>query len=949
MFSQLTDKLITEIKKLDSLDDNEFEFHFASFDKFFNQNIGKDNFEKIHTKYINNKKRINNEIIVDWHFKDVISKKLKLDRKSNFVQRMTFNENINIFEDINFNDYDFRTTDKKYKTQYLLKENVSRTTIDNIRLSHKIEHDIEIEGDDKELVNITNNPFSLIRFKNRVSRNLDKYFRLDMTITKYIDIDEQGFLIMKDEIDYSIELELIKLPKKLDMHIELIENSANKHVKNIFFLYSDLDKLMFSMNPMNPATMEKKDIVKLQRFKYTVTDKADGIRVFIVFLNGKVTLINPKTKEIIKEYSDIITNNYTVIDGEYLEETNEFLGFDLLYSKKIDFRNKFLDERLKELKQIVNEDLQNKISDLNIKVKTFYFDNIFEKSKELWNNRKDLFTYNLDGLIYTPVNQYYTTEPVLTTLKWKEFLSIDVRVEYNKRQDFTYFHHSSANNKSREWNVRIPNRLQNDVDYIDVLEKDIKYLRWTTNKPGLMSQIKNSGFNLGTVTNGRFNIGIEGIPNTGSDIRTIWSKYDIVEYEFNTELNQWVALRIRTFDKEKPNAYRTIESVLNAIVNHVSIDDISKLEMLEEQDNVGDLYNLTKDETKKRANWRKFHNFVKGELINNAIDKNDKVYVMDLACGKGGDLQKWMKNGATDILAIDSSYVELYGENGYESRLLGLGFAKNDYFYSNGKMNVTIVWGDISKNVKNGESALNDEEREKLQKFFNHLSYDWKGFDIISIMFAIHYMFGDSNDNDIWFRNDNKINSFMTNINELLSINGKFIGTYLNGYNMDEEEMKFIKNKQIFYYIKNMGALNEKYIDTILIRNEVWGDVSITEPKINNDVLNEKANEFYLTSIKKKNDFKGYYKNFTKKLEKDEKRLSFINNTFMFSFSDEEKLNRTIYTFEEKHTKKQYLEHLKSLKINYKKLDLDKLTEARLQELSKGLKIKRDILIEKLS
>lgn len=952
MFSQLTTKLINNIKKLDMLGDNEFEFHFASFDKFFNQNIGKDNFQTIYNKFIKSKKRISNEVIVDWHFKEDIVKKLKLKRNSNFVKRMTFKTDITVFDELSFEDFDFRTTEYSSKTEYMLKESVSRYTTDNVRLSHKKEHDIKIGKEEKEIIDIKNNPFKLIRFKNRVSRNLDKYFRLDMTVTKYIEIDEHGFLIEKDEIDYSVELEFIKLPKKLDIHLELIENSANKHIQNIFLLYSNLDKLLFSMNPMNPATLEKKDIVKLQRFKYTVTDKADGVRVFIIFLNNKVTFINPKTKEILYEFIfDTTDNNYTVIDGEFLESTNEFLCFDLLYSNKVDYRNKYLDERLDELKNIVNEKINNKITNISIKVKTFYFDNIFEKSKEIWENRKDLFTYNLDGLIYTPINQYYTSDKQdLPILKWKEYLSIDVRVEYNNRLGFTYFHHSSVNDRSRDWNVRIPHKLRNNYNYSDILENEIKYLRWTTTKQNLLTQVRNSDLNVGVIENGRLNIGIEGYPTDNSDIRTIWSKYDIVEYEFNTELNQWIALRIRTFDKEKPNAYRTIESVLSAILNNVTIDDISKLVLLDIQDNVGDLYNLTKDETLKRANWRKFHNFVKGELINEAIPSQEQVYVLDLACGKGGDLQKWMKNGATDVLAIDSSYVELYGENGYESRLIGLGFTKNDdYYYSNGKMNVTIIWGDISKNIKNAETALNDEQTEKLNKFLNNLPENWKGFDVISVMFAIHYMFGSSNENNVWFRDDTKINSFMKNISELLSYNGKFIGTYLNGDNMSTEEMEFIKDKKIFYYIKNIPAINEKYIETILIRNEVWGDVSITEPKINKSILTEKVGDFELVSIKKKNDFKGYYKNFTKKLEKDEKKLSFINNTFMFSFNDATKLNKVSYEFSEKHTKKQYLEHLKSLKVNYKKLDLNKLNEERFTELAKGLKIKRDMLIEKLS
>ena len=54
-------------------------------------------------------------------------------------------------------------------------------------------------------------------------------------------------------------------------------------------------------------------------------------------------------------------------------------------------------------------------------------------------------------------------------------------------------------------------------------------------------------------------------------------------------------------------------------------------------------------------NLRKFHNFIKFNIINESCKRTSAKNLLDIACGRGGDLQKWLSNNNLQyILAFDS-------------------------------------------------------------------------------------------------------------------------------------------------------------------------------------------------------------------------------------------------------------------------------------------------------
>ena len=895
-FEKRIEEILVGKLKVDNLF-HEFEFRFNEIGEM--KNLKKENFIKIFNYFKENTELpMKNEIIIDYIYDNNTIEKFFDDnnknRKKTFMKKVTY-ENIYTEYEEDFNILDFDSTkNKTYKqpVEYMLKEKQTQFTRDHIRLSYNIEKNLNnyiTKNEDKiSLIHSSNNPYNLIRFKNRYTYQLDKYFKVDLTIVKSLTSNQLKQKNQSD-IEYIVEMEMINIDD-----IDEMKKSLKKDLKKVMGIYFELSKYIFSIKPMNPQTLEKKDLILLKKEEYTVTDKADGERMFLIFGKNKIHLTNPKTGEIYVSWDNKTQVHETIIDGEYLRDTNQFLAFDMLFygspNKKgyIDIREENLTKRLQFLKRMLDLYLKDIDIDMKISMKTFYYD-IFEYAKNIWETRREKFQYELDGLIFTPVNQSYTSSldsiefPVF---KWKEKLSIDVRIQYKHQERFTFFHY---NNKYGSGWFGDPN---------------IKYGLWQQTNPLFISKVKNSKLNLGKIEINKknkketFYLGLDDFPHSNSIFNKIRNKDDIVEYEFDFEQNRWIAIRIRN-DKKDPNARLTIESIINGIINYVTLDDIFDLKKLN-LENIGALYDLTED-TVQRKNWRKFHNYVKEEILSKASQITKTDYHLELACGKGGDLFKWQKLGYKNILAIDTSSNELYEKNGFKERLISAGFVKKDYFYKKNNMQITIVLGDVSKPLKT--CGLNDLENNKLNDFFKNLPTNFKGFNTIGIMFAIHYMFGDYQDkNEAWNTKQQKLEGFMQNIKENLRYGGIVFGTYLNGRNIQENTNEFIHNGKTIYKIDHLLNKKDNYktyndiwkndkFNTINIENEAWGkDIVIPEPKINNDILDLVFNNFDFKSMNTNNSFEQYYESFKKKkslvLGPDEQKLAFINNVFFYSSFD---------------------------------------------------------------
>ncbi|CAF1207095.1 unnamed protein product [Didymodactylos carnosus] len=146
---------------------------------------------------------------------------------------------------------------------------------------------------------------------------------------------------------------------------------------------------------------------------------------------------------------------------------------------------------------------------------------------------------------------------------------------------------------------------------------------------------------------------------------------------------------------------------------------------------------------------RNFNNWVKSMLINEYLqcigrennDRKNCIHVLDLGCGKGGDVLKW-KTGKVDHVVFTD-----IAEKSVQA-------CKERYKSLRAAYTAEFISLDCSK----------DLIRDKLQNKDNPI------FDLVSSQFVIHYT----------FESCERIMIFLRNVSEMLRIGGYFIGTTIN-------------------------------------------------------------------------------------------------------------------------------------------------------------------------
>lgn len=192
-------------------------------------------------------------------------------------------------------------------------------------------------------------------------------------------------------------------------------------------------------------------------------------------------------------------------------------------------------------------------------------------------------------------------------------------------------------------------------------------------------------------------------------------------------------------------------------------------------DAAADFYNkLQRNKTSDRADSMLFHmramnNWVKSILINDFAKRGDRV--LDLACGKGGDLMKWAKRGFSKYVGVDIAQKSL--EDAVDR------FSNNA---QNRELDVAFVQGDL------GEVSLTDDvlhcwSRDVPTWGHRVTNIEPGSFNIVSMQFAFHYMFGD----------EPRASRFFQTLHSLLTDGGVFIATTVD------------PNKVLMKYYQSVG------------------------------------------------------------------------------------------------------------------------------------------------
>ena len=181
---------------------------------------------------------------------------------------------------------------------------------------------------------------------------------------------------------------------------------------------------------------------------------------------------------------------------------------------------------------------------------------------------------------------------------------------------------------------------------------------------------------------------------------------------------------------------------------------------------------------------RDFHNrYIKNDiLIKRALRGGNKT-IVDLACGKAGDLNKWIEGHARYVVGIDTSGDGITNsDDGAYKRYM------NDIikFGMDRVPKIAFVIGNSSKNIVSGEAGANPEESNMLRRIFGKYETDGPvppyidkvmsgsfraGADVAACMFALHY----------FFQNKETLDGFIKNLSDIVKIGGYFIGCCFDG------------------------------------------------------------------------------------------------------------------------------------------------------------------------
>ena len=487
------------------------------------------------------------------------------------------------------------------------------------------------------------------------------------------------------------------------------------------------------------------------------------------------------------------------------------------------------------------------ISPIRIETKKFYplnpeTDNIFGACNAILSKVHDgLFEYNTDGMIFTPAFTGVGSDKIgisgplskITweqSFKWKppEFNTIDFLVTTIKgtsgedviKPIFTEGKNVLSSSQLNEYKsivLRctfvekkhgyinpcqdvIDDNLPNYIQYEDNNSDEAKPVQfYPTNPYDENAGICNIMLRLDDNHNKQMFTEINEEHSSDSDIET-FSDNMIVEFKYDVNKPpgwRWIPIRVRhdkTAElqqgmKNYGNAYHVANSNWQSIHNPITENIIRS--GLDIPETISEVYYNRVSKKSFTKGLRDFHNsYVKKLLITSVSKKGDSL--IDYACGKAGDLPKWISANLSFVFGIDIS------KDNLENRLDGacarfLNFRK-EYKHIPYAL---FVNGNSSANIRNGNAMLNDKAIKITKCVFGEGNKDeetlgkgvvrqygkgQEGFNISSCQFALHY----------FFESVETFQGFLRNVSECTKVGGYFIGTSYDGKLL----FKRLKNKK---------------------------------------------------------------------------------------------------------------------------------------------------------
>jgi len=719
----------------------------------------------------------------------------------------------------------------------------------------KVKYIVNItKSPDNDYYEATDKDYHMALNKSKIINKTQKYeFYIDITNT-----DKDNIIPSIIKMEQALYLNTFIISK--DQQAEVIKDYGNL-VKNDILTrrYDDKKPPLLTpkpftlerMNMLNPSDYENGYGISSILSEYTVTEKADGERL-LMYINsiGGVYLIN-NTHQVIdtglKSPSELYNS---LIDGEYIacnkRRDNSSVGlyasFDMYY---------YNGTKITQLPLIANsndnESSGSSQSRYNYLLKTekllasrknehaidyivkdhLYSNDILNDCKNILTT--SIFPYEIDGLIFTPaklaVLSNYANKPEPLTdklgwdkvLKWKppeqnsidflvkkgDIITIDT-VNYVEFKLYVGYNASQIENYTMK---DVFNYIYKFYQFKNEIKEREKYVcRLFMPEYYYEKGIEKSLIKL--------------LPNKEIRCDNGDKIEDEIIVEFNydsTEINpslRWKPMRVR---EDKTRIYRqgvlsktlndfsTASNIWRSIHNPISQNNIigneriiNNMDIVELSSN--DIYYSRSMQKEARLSHQMlvFHNHGIKDMLHSKPEK--KRSIVELACGQGGDLNRWIKNEYKFVLGVDLVKNNIYSPNhGAYARLL----RERKRFFLNMKNNNNMLFpdmvfavGDCCKSINTGECSISDDQTRDDKESYNILKMVFNkgnkknetqfnkiigrginGFDVCSCMFGIHY----------FFKNEQMLDGFLLNVSQLLNIGGVFFCTFMDGEKIEAD------------------------------------------------------------------------------------------------------------------------------------------------------------------
>lgn len=517
--------------------------------------------------------------------------------------------------------------------------------------------------------------------------------------------------------------------------------------------------------------------------------------------------------------------------------------------KSVEFYKKELNEYFVRLNNDINNYMENDIKEPMIRLKYFLpcaygkSSEIFKYSVIFWEQyiKNQIHPYNLDGLVYQPLNQKYTKKAELIDLKWKptDKNSIDFYIEFLKdeKTNKPYVVFDNIDNQIDLEDDEIESNIEGKIEKTkDKINYNIVYLYVgnqldsKTETPELFEpKLNNPDKDLYKaylpIDENGYCRDIEG---------NIIQDKTVVEFYYNKNSKNkkmsWTPIRTRNDKTENVQKYKkkygnnklVAYKIWNSIVYPVLFEHLIKLS--NENDYINELQFLTKSmkdienietdidsayykENKELEALTKpqndFHNMIKTMLINQYIkpefNNNKKVSVLDIGCGRGGEIYKYYNAHAKYVVGIEPSYDDLHNlSDSAIRRYIKLKNTKPGvppFNFINASFTIPLTPEAQSKVIRD----TSDNNLKLIKDKFNGKNK----YDVLSCQFAFHYFLGDKTS---W---DNTID----NINRTIADEGLLIITTFDG-----ERVNKVLNENNGKYTLYISKNGEKILYHDIIR-----------------------------------------------------------------------------------------------------------------------------------